>query len=112
MGVQLLLAEAHHFRTYYLKVLNLCSQFFYFHLSLFCVFFQHSEFCHSVCTLQAFAQNFTERAREKEHVRERAKEKEKKAQQKKKKVIDLERVGQKMAYANKEVLTENVQYLN
>ncbi len=63
-----------------------------------------------VCPLQAFAGNFTERAREKQRARERAKEKEKekRAQQKKKKVNDLERAGQKSgaaAYANKQVLT-------
>ena len=59
---------------------------------------------------QAFAHNFTERAREKERLKERAKEKEKekKAQQKKKKVNDLENAGQKNqapAYANKQVST-------
>lgn len=59
----------------------------------------------SSCTLQAFARNFTERAREKERMKE--KEKEKKVQQKKKKVNDLERSGQKSgaaAYVNKQVL--------
>ena len=64
-------------------------------------------YCHHVCALQAFARNFTEKAREKERVKERAKEKEKKAQQKKKKVNDLERAGQKSgaaAYGNKQVL--------
>lgn len=64
--------------------------------------------CLPVCGLQAFARNFTERAKEKERVKERAKEKEKKAQQKKKKVNDLERAGQKSgaaAYANKQVQT-------
>ncbi|XP_068196085.1 olfactomedin-like protein 2B isoform X2 [Antennarius striatus] len=59
-----------------------------------------------VDNMEAFVRNFTERAREKERAKERAKEKEreKKAQQKKKKVTDLERVGQKSgaaAYANK-----------
>ncbi|XP_054458598.1 olfactomedin-like protein 2B [Anoplopoma fimbria] len=56
---------------------------------------------------KAVARNFTERTREKERVKERAKEKEKerKAQQKKKKVSDLERVGQKSgaaAFVNKQ----------
>lgn len=66
-------------------------------------------YCHPVCALQAFARNFTERAREKERVKERAKEKEKEKkaqQQKKKKTNDLERSGPKSgaaAYANKQV---------
>lgn len=68
----------------------------------------HCESCSSPvsCVLQAFARNFTERAREKERMKEKAKEKEKKAQQKKKKVNDSERVPQKSgaaAYANKQV---------
>ncbi|XP_026168566.1 olfactomedin-like protein 2B [Mastacembelus armatus] len=56
---------------------------------------------------KAFSHNFTEKAREKEHVKDRPKEKEKekKTQQKKKKGSDLERAGQKSgasAFANKQ----------
>lgn len=67
-------------------------------------------YIHSVYSPQAFAGNFSEKAREKERMKEKAKEKEKekKAQQKKKKVNDLERTGPKSgaaAYTNKQVQT-------
>lgn len=78
------------------------------HIILFSSFgVLHCESCSSPvsCVLQAFAHNFTERAREKERMKEKAKEKEKKAQQKKKKVNDLERQKSgAAAYANKQVL--------
>ncbi|XP_040924180.1 olfactomedin-like protein 2B isoform X2 [Betta splendens] len=62
---------------------------------------------------KVFARNLTEREKAKEHVKERGKEKEKdkRTQQKKKKVNDLERVGQKSgapAYASKQKNSEGL----